>query len=39
MAYAELAKYFERADLMDMVYLTNAMDLRYKGEVTEKNLP
>jgi hypothetical protein len=39
MACAKLAKYFERADLMDMVYLSNAMDPRYKGEVIEKNLP
>jgi hypothetical protein len=39
MACAKLAKYFERANLMDMVYLSNAMDPRYKGEVIEKNLP
>jgi hypothetical protein len=39
MACAKLAKYFERADLMDMVYLSNAMDPRYKGEVIEKNVP
>jgi hypothetical protein len=31
LARFKLAKYFERADLMDMVYSSNVMDPRYKG--------
>jgi hypothetical protein len=30
LARVQLAKYLERADLMDMLYLSNVMDPRYK---------
>jgi hypothetical protein len=37
LACVKLAKYVEGMDLMDMVYLSNAMDARYKSEVIRKS--
>jgi hypothetical protein len=34
----KLTKYFERADLMDFMFLTNLMDPRFKDNVIVKNL-